>query len=509
MKFKNRNLFRFISIYLIAFISKVLFLISHLPFSQDQVRDVTFIRNLIDTGNWYIPLGPSTSMGTFSLPPLYYYFHLFAQKIFFKQFYSMDLFVILIESFTPILIFLLTNKITKNKFHSYAAALIYTFSYTVLSSSNAWNPNLVPFFSTLFILGFVTFIFEKKANWLLASLVSFTVLVNLHFQWFLLAPLFGYLIILATYNYKKYCKQILLFLITSLILVSPYLYGELSNGFSNSKSALQIISSDEVVFERVRKPAYITVFFSNYYQRILFGNLFTPHWGKQYDVFQPSIIIGSILFNIFLLYVIFISVKKFKNKDRKLPLYISILIFLMIFLRVYKGDKPDYYLLVFISFFPVLFSNAVISVFKNKSIFVQLIPYIVILLFQAVAIFVTPISNSYMDMKSITDQIIQISKNNKIIVEPTNQELVTPLSYFLNNEQMNLNDKNDTDYYVLICYTDQNCKGFRPNSNNKFNVYNYDHVTPQNFSYTWPGYDPTYQKIMFKGYLTALFFKVR
>lgn len=478
--------FRFlVTLYVLSFVSKILYLFTHLTFAQDQVRDVLFIRDLISQGNFYIPFGPSTSVGNFFLPPLYYYLQLLSHLLFFDSFYSMDILVIIIESFTPIIIFFLMLKITKHKIISFLTSLIYIFSPAVLIASYSWNPNLIPFFSTLLIFSSLSYLETKKGPLLGISLISFAMMLSLHFQWFVLLPLMLFLILYSFLNIMRTWKTFLITGLVVIVLFMPYLSREVQTNFENTTNAVGFLMQDDKVYERVRKPAYLTIFFPNFYQRTTFGNLFVDDWSKQYEELNPEIVIGALIFISILIVAAKFSWKQYKNKKKFLLHYLLVFLSMAITLRFYKGDKPDYYLYIFLQFISIFIGSATYFVLKNKKTVIQVAPLLLIVFLQLISVMRINRFNDYSSIKRLSEKIKETSEQKSLIILPTNQELEKPLRYYLKDEFFAIENLENSDNLILFCYKSQNCQKYVPNQDLSDNYFKYNNIDEKNFSFVW------------------------
>lgn len=496
-------------LFLLAFFSKIFFFVTHLSFSQDQVRDVLFIRDLIERGNFYIPVGPSTSVGDFFLPPLYYYLHLLSQLIFFRHFYAMDFLVIVLESFTPVVIFFLAQKITRDRVVALGAAVIYIFAVGVLVASRAWNPHLVPLTSTLFITSFLCYFLEKKPVWLVGLGLSLAVLVQLHFQWFVFVPLVLVVGAHAFRQWRKTWQYLVVAGVSAVILFSPYLWYEIQSGFHNTQQAAALLSNSDQVYERVRKPVYVTFFFPNFFQRMLFGNLFVQDWDEQYEVFQTPMNIGVVAFLSLLALYVWWAWQEFRGKKNFYPvLHLSMFLIMAAFLRIYKGDKPDYYIFVFLSFLPVFMAGAIKAVLKTQNSLIKIVPFGAIVFLQLLALTRIPVHNDYHSYQLLMSRIQELAAAERVLVVPTHQELEVPLTYFLNQEYFDLTKKDTAEYYVLFCYAFQRCDLYEPNAQSSYNFFKYNHIDPVDFSYSWEHFDPERSFVLTEGNYTAHFLKV-
>ena len=122
----------------------------YMTFLGDEGRDVLVVKRMIVEHKWTL-LGPTASVGGFFLGPIYYYLMLP-----FLWLWKLDptgpaVMVALFGIATIYLVF----RVGKDFFGDLAgliAASLYAVSPVVIAYSRAsWNPNLVPFFSTLLI----------------------------------------------------------------------------------------------------------------------------------------------------------------------------------------------------------------------------------------------------------------------------------------------------------------------------------------------------------------------
>lgn len=491
-------------IFLIALTSKILFFTNHVPFTQDQVKDVMIARNYLAEKNYLIPYGPKASVGVY-IPPLYYYLQMFGQLVMPEEFYATDYLIIILESLTPVLVFYLIFWICNNTLASFGGALIYLISPGVLGASSAWNPHLVPLFGLIFVISFMKYIFQKKWWGLMGGLLSLGVLVNLHFQWFVLIPLVIVMLAVAGYRIKNSWKILFLSVILILAMLWPYYYYEIGHGWSNTKSAVEFLKNGGLIYEQVRKPAYVAVFFSNFYMRMITGDLFVTSWDKQYEIIHIPMIVGSVLFWVIILVNLY-WLRRTNNK--KLALYMVIFGTMFIFLRFYKGAKPDFYIYIFMHFVFVLIGTLIGLAGKKWPKFLQIIPFLVIMAIELLAISKIPPYNDYADFTKISEQVNKTATGGVISIEILNQELEIPLDYFLKGKYVEGKMKDETNYYVLVCYTSQGCDKYEPNKNTVNNIYKRNNIDKTDYSYYWPKYNPNASFVVAAGRYRANFLRV-
>lgn len=477
-------------LFLVAFLHRLVFFATHVSFTQDQVRDVLLVRKHLQDKDFYIPLGPAAaSYSNFSVLPLYYYLQLLSHLMFGDVFYAMAIFTMLIESITTVLIFFLLTKVGMSRTMSVLGALLYAVAPgTVLLAVWAWNPNLVPFFTTTLLIGSFLYILEQRKGGLLIALLSFVFLLNLHFQWFVLVPLMGILALVALRRIRTSWKVLLVGLLSSLVLLSPYLHFELTHQWQNLRASLDYLNSGAVVFERISKPVYVLFFFPTFFARVLFDTVFAYHWTWLYESYVGPEVVLVILSIVFWIIVLRSAVIGWKHRSRvgsrwSLGL-LGLFAVMAITLRFYKGDKPDYFLNAFIPFvFVWLFQGLDAWRWKRFKLVVAVMA-IGLALF---AVWNRPFVNQYRDFQSMAQTIQAFPGEKEVVI--LHQELEVPVRYFLNDDLFSASPSAKTTQTIFLCYAHQNCRTYEPNTVSASNVFKYDLVTPINYGVYFEGYD--------------------
>jgi|GEM_PF-5608365 len=511
---KNRT--SILTIFIVTLLIKIIYWLNHQNFSQDGVRDYLFIKNIVDSGRVLIKLGPTTSVATnFSLPPLYYYFYLLAHLIGRGYFYSMDLLVIFFESFTPIVLFYLLSKCTSKRKLIIALCGLYAISpHVIIFSNSAWNPSLMPLFSSLLILGACKFLIQKSYSGLVLALLSFFILVNLHFSSFVFVPIILVCIFFSLFNKKTY-PYIVLSLAIILILSLPYIIGEINSQFSNTIGILSFVKNGSATaqYDRLTFFKFWIFFFPGFFGRIFSHELLLGDWASIYNNFSINIwwIITITFFSaLSVLAAICAGQQIFQKKilDKSERFYPSVLIGIFLSmaftLRLYKGDKPDYFLLVFnifIFIFLALAFNVLNKYFKKKKQNIVICTVLILLgLLELLAFWKLTNSfsnNAYMDYQKFFRFVTKYS-NSKIVVIPMNQELVVPLTYYFNSEQIQKKPDINAKQNLLVCF--HSCINYQANACHNNNIAKYDLVNFTDFSAYFPYYDfsDPNSKIIFK-----------
>lgn len=473
-----------------ALLWRTAYLLTHVSFTQDQVRDVLLIRHYIALKNFYIPLGPAAaSYSNFNVLPLYYYLQLLAQLVFANTFYAMSVLIMLLESTTPIMLFYLLTKVGLKRKISFLGAILYVFTPgTITIAVSAWNPNLVPFFTIILLIGGLWFLLENRIYGLLIAILAMVFLVNLHFQWFIILPFVSIIAGKALWQIKKTWKTLIIGILLGSLLLSPYIYFEITHHWQNLQAGLDFMTGGPIIFERISKPAYLLFFFPNYYNRLFFGEKVVYHWTKLYEGYHGptfSLVINSMCFwLIFTLNTWLAHHHWHQKKGKWLASTLVIFVMMAVVLRVYKGDKPDYFLNIFMVFVFVWLMQAINCLKKWKWQVMMVSSLIVI---SNWILWSKPWFNQYRDFKMMSDQIKEIQTEKQILI--LNQELEKPVKYFLENESFVATPAAKIKNTIFICYAWQKCASFLPNTVSNNNVFKYDLVTPVNYGVSFENYD--------------------
>ena len=229
--------------------------------APDQVRDA-FIYMKMWQGQW-VTLGPSASIGGYSLPPLYYYLVfpftiLGAAPVF--QVLPNTLFSFLSIPLLMLLVYELLEFISPSfrRLLSGLSGLWYSVLFgEIFISTFQWNPSPIPFFLISCVLIY-KYLLENKFNsivvnsllWLIYG-CFIAILTSLHSTAMFVMPLV-FIISLIFYNYKQRknvnkCALSSLSILAAFISLFPYLQGEISRNFANTKKILSLLRSESHV----------------------------------------------------------------------------------------------------------------------------------------------------------------------------------------------------------------------------------------------------------------------
>jgi hypothetical protein len=255
MIFKNFKLaakITVISAFVFGIIARVTGLLYYTQFLGDQVRDQGVY---IGMAQGKFPfLGPESSIGGYSIPPLYYYIsNIFA---FWNPnnpnlaIISNTIFSILTIPLGAYLVFLMLPKLEINK--RYIASGIFAsvwpvFYLDIIHNSQEWNPSSLNFFFFTFVIIF-HLIFQNNlsikkclALWFLQGL-NLAILISLHSSaLFVFPPIFFVMIAIYLFNNFKHWYLPIISMFSFLISLTPYWVGEFRSNFLNSKAILDTV----------------------------------------------------------------------------------------------------------------------------------------------------------------------------------------------------------------------------------------------------------------------------
>ena len=152
----------------------------YMEFLGDQGRDVIIMRDFLKHGNLFF-IGPPTSIGHMYLGPWYYYLVAPFLWLFNYNPVGPSIFVAFLGILTTYFFYFIGNK-WFNRSVGFISALLFAISPVAIKySSFSWNPNVMPFFSLLFIYFSFTAIFDKKFNYFILASLAFIGCLNSHY----------------------------------------------------------------------------------------------------------------------------------------------------------------------------------------------------------------------------------------------------------------------------------------------------------------------------------------
>jgi 4-amino-4-deoxy-L-arabinose transferase-like glycosyltransferase len=234
----------------------------YMTFLGDEGRDVLVVKRMIVDGKWTL-LGPTASVGGFFMGPAYYYFMAPFLWLWHLDPVGPAIGVALVGIATVFLVFLL-GRMLYNTRTGLVAALLYALSPVVIAySRSSWNPNIVPFFSTLLII----LLWDMRRGavpWKYALLgVVLGIGLQLHYVFLFLFAVVGLWMLLqdrVRRDWRSWAGVMGGFLVG----FSPFLMFELRHGFTNIKAIASFLTAGK---ETGFTPTAFLPTVGNVYQR--------------------------------------------------------------------------------------------------------------------------------------------------------------------------------------------------------------------------------------------------
>lgn len=318
----------------------------YMTFLGDEGRDAIVAKDILH-GHFTL-LGPRASAGDFFLGPVYYY--LMAPFLLLSNYDPVGP-AIMVALFGIVTVFLVyyVGKHFFNRDAALIGACLYAVSPLVIAySRSSWNPNLMPFASLILI--YLLYKAVTKQSLKLFLFIGFVlgIAIQLHYlTTILFVVVFFYVLFGDVLKSKKdlairLVKHYGLILAGFFVTVSPFLLFELKHGFPNTKAIFKFVisgnNSEGYAIGQSFTGNILDVFFR------IFGRLVTkfppPEQVKLADhteifFWQASTIILGILAIVFII----------KAKDKFIKLLLILWLFFGIFLfAFYRKPIYDYYL---------------------------------------------------------------------------------------------------------------------------------------------------------------------
>jgi hypothetical protein len=318
-----------ITLYMIYFSIHAVYAATHVKFLQDQARDVILTERAIERQEFVVAYGPKASVGNFYLPPLFYQIQLLVQLAFPKWPLAIGWLVVIAEAATPVLLYILFKQyLSPTK--AVLLSAVYAVSHQVLIyGTHSWNPNLTPLFTTGALLSAVLFQKTKRFRFVYPVVILPLAAVHFHYQSVVLLPFFGLLSVYYLLRLPRHRIHFVAALLVAALPYMPYLLAEITNHYPNTFAILNYFQGEHArTFERVSKPGYVLTYFPAFIERVLFS------------LNTDSLYLGRLLFFTGMATAVFAA---FKNAAIRTILFLLLSIFVS--LRLFKGDKLDYYLM--------------------------------------------------------------------------------------------------------------------------------------------------------------------
>ena len=303
----------------------------YMTFLGDEGRDMLVVKRMIVDHKLTL-LGPTTSVGSMYMGPIYYYMMVPFLWLFNLDPVGPSIMVAILSVLTIYLLYRLVSEYF-NRTAGIIASFLYAISpLTIIYGHSSWNPNVVPFFSILLMYSVLKIIVNKKNKWFIVLGFTLGILLQLHYVTFMFL-----LIIPACFIFTK-CRLSIKSLIggifSFLVTYSQFLLFELRHNFVNTKSVIR--------FFFTQKNASSIPFFLGFFGTVtdvtvrLFWRLITVVNAE----------LGKVLIVILIIYFLY-ECKKIK-KDPYIINQSLLIIMLWILLGIisfgfYRGVIYDYY----------------------------------------------------------------------------------------------------------------------------------------------------------------------
>lgn len=337
---------------------------AYMTFLGDEGRDVLVVKRMIVDHKWTL-LGPTASVGGFFLGPIYYYFMLPFLWAFRLNPVGPAVMVALFGIATVYLVF----RVGKEFFNEAAglmAAALYSLSPLVIAySRSSWNPNLVPFFSLLYIWSLYQAVKTSHWLWWFLSGVWIGIGLQLHY-------LFTFLIVAGTVFLWLVGQRLakIKYWVGKLVGIimgwSPYIAFELRHRFPNTRTLYNFIFHGEETGFAGFELGRLTEILFRLFSRLVF--YFPP--SEQYYLYddQRWLFVGwRLLVNLAILVSLMVLFDQMmKNKKPEHLLLLCWLVFGVGLFLFYQKAVYDYYLGIMFPLPFLLVANAISSLAKKK-----------------------------------------------------------------------------------------------------------------------------------------------
>jgi 4-amino-4-deoxy-L-arabinose transferase-like glycosyltransferase len=448
---KNLDLFFLIFLFISSLFLRVYKIEQRMAFGTDQGIDLLKVWQKIEDREWYY-LGPKASVSKFHMAPFFYY--LITPAVLLGRFnpVSPALFVALIESFTPPLIFLFCRKFFSRKTAFFASLLHAVSPLAITFSSFAWNPNTIPFFTILILYFLFSFRQKKKEKYFVSAFIIYSLAAQLHYQMVIFGFFVFFIFLLSPpREIKSYFKMFLAF----LVAFSPYFYYELTHQFYNLKAIYFFFSKEHAsFFNRVTKPDFLINFMPQFFAETIGANnlnlgriiFFTTMLGMTLMVFnlyskmkKEKIDLKRLFNHPFFLWFVFVCLN-------------------LLGLRIYKGDKLSYYL-AFMFIVPAVSLGIVLARVRLGLVAFLIFAMVLALNLRESPIFKPP-DLSLREKEDLTQKIMEIVANQKYTLEIPSRFYNAPVRYLLTYKDNAPTDSYQANLGVKLCFKERNCEGF-------------------------------------------------
>lgn len=338
----------------------------YMEFLGDQGRDVSIIRDFLKHGNLFF-IGPQTSIGNMYLGPFFYY--LIAPSLLLANFNPIGpaVFIALINITAVYLVYFIGKK-WFNQSIGLISAFLFAISPVAIKYSNfIWNPNIMAFFSLLFVYFFFEALKTKQYKKFIFASLSFVMVMNSHYLGLALLPFVGLYWLFTFYQIiKKKLPEFKPFLINTLLAglvfilsLTPQILFDIKHNGQNIKALITFFTQREttVNIKAYKAVPELPLIFNQVNTDLLAGRDKT---------------VGIIISVIFAVLILFTLIKSKKQKNNYWVIFYWLLSGL-IALALYKQHIYAHY---FAFLFPAVFILVGFLINKYKVIGIPLFIFI-------------------------------------------------------------------------------------------------------------------------------------
>lgn len=399
---------------------------SYMTFLGDEGRDSLVWLRMVNDGKLTL-IGPQTSIGNMYLGPLFYY--LMVPFFLVMGTVGPSVGTALFAGATTLLLWY-CGKTWFNKEIGLLAAFLYAISpVAIILSHSSWNPNVMPFFGILTMLGTWKIWKENKFFWLPAVGITISFAIQSHYLAILLIPTVGIFWLLKLIalirgksgELKKYILFSILGVFLFLILtVLPLVWFDLRHNFINFKSFSKFFSERQttVNLKLYKAIPQIWPLWQSLVTRLISGTNTT--FG-----FLVSLVLG--LFSLLVALRLFTN-KTFSNLERpRIFFLLSWLIIGLLGMGLYKQHIYDHYFgFLFCAVF--LLTALFLDIFRRIKFIGKYIFWTLLIIFTVFNIVNSPFKNPPGRQMQRTLEV-----SNKIILEsggrPFNLGMIAKQNY--------------------------------------------------------------------------------
>jgi hypothetical protein len=182
----------------------------------------------------------------------------------------------------------------------------------------------------LALWSFLRIVGKRATGWEpIVGLLAITAAIHFHYQAVVVVPFALTVMIYSWFRHPQLRKKWLWGIFWSLLTIVPYFLVESRHHWQNTRAIISYFTEEHSrYFASVSKPAYVLSFIPAFFERVMIHQELPRHW-----------------LGLLLLWYGFWRLSLTALKKRKLHGWMWwYLVSILIMLRVYKGDKVDYYL---------------------------------------------------------------------------------------------------------------------------------------------------------------------